>query len=166
MRSLVREGLAVVLGVLAACAGNLEQPERFHFLEGAGGFGNAPDAATADAGATDTPDTGAPTVPGVSTCVIDTFASACGTAACHGAGAPQVDLVSDGVAARLVDQSTAAGGLCAGRVYVASDGSESLLLDKLSDAPPCGSKMPLVGSITAVQSQCLSDWVGTLGAGP
>jgi hypothetical protein len=160
----VRAAWWLLAALSTACGGSLEDPERFAFLVGDGGA--SVDAASGDAavGAPDAAaDAGAASVPA---CIIDTFATACATAACHGPGAPQVELVSPGVTARVLDQPSSAGGLCAGRVLVASDGSESLLVGKLSDTPPCGSKMPLVGTITAAQSQCVSDWVDSLAGGP
>lgn len=152
----------------AACAGDLKDPERFAFLLGDGGVFGPADASgigpgTSDAG---TPDAGGPAPVAVPVCVSNVFSMHCGTAACHGDGATQVDLVSPGVAARLVGQQAGAAGMCAGRVFVSADGSESLLLDKLSDAPPCGSKMPLVGAALAdAELKCVMDWVASLAGG-
>lgn len=152
-----------------ACAGDLDDPDRFAFLLGDGGPLVPADAAATDAGAPDagSPDAGGPAMTSVPVCVSNVFSMHCGSAACHGDGAVQVDLVSPGVQARLVDQAAGAAGMCAGRVFVASDASESLLLDKLSDAPPCGSKMPLVGAdLASDELKCLTDWVASLAGGP
>lgn len=165
MRSGTRIALVLAACVVAACAGDLENPERFASLAGGDGGGGVPDASPPLDTGVAPPVLDAGGGGGEPACVTDTLASVCGTTACHGPGAPQVDLVSPGVRARVVDQPASAAGLCAGRTYVASDGSGSLLLDKLVDPPPCGSKMPLVGAITAVQSQCLADWVGALAGG-
>jgi hypothetical protein len=103
--------------------------------------------------------------PKVSDCLSSLFKAKCNTSACHGAGAPQVDLVSSGVEARIVGQSSSDTALCMGRTLVATDGSASLLADKVSDPPPCGSKMPLVGSLTATERMCLTDWVSSVNCG-
>ena len=140
------------------CAGDLRDPERFDFLlDASGTTGTTKDASTsmpADAAGT----TEAPS------CATAIFAAKCASIACHGAGAAQVDLVSPGVAARVIDQPSAENGLCKGRTLVATDGSASLLADKLLDAPPCGAKMPAVGSLTMDEQTCLSGWLDTVGA--
>lgn len=163
-----RAGIAVVLWLAAtACAGDLKDPDRFAFLLGDGGALGSADASgmvVPDAGA---PDAGGPAPAAVPVCVSNVFSMHCGSAACHGDGAAQVDLVSPDVATRLVDEPSGAGGLCAGRVLVATDGSESLLLAKLSDTPPCGSKMPLVGAaLAAAELKCVTDWVASVEGGP
>jgi hypothetical protein len=95
-------------------------------------------------------------------CVTDVLASRCAGLECHGPGAPEVDLISPGVAARLVDQPSSSTLLCAGRTYLATDGSPSLLLDKLKATPPCGSPMPLKGNLGSQHVACLVDWVASL----
>lgn len=156
-----------------ACAGELDRPERFDGVlaarDGSAGFADAAVPGSMDASSPSTdggpvPDAGPPpNAPPA--CVTDLFESSCGTVACHGSGSPQVDLVSDGVTGRLLDQ-TSSSALCRGRTYVSSDGSESLLLDKLLAVPPCGSRMPLVGALTSEQQTCLQQWVDSLGAAP
>jgi hypothetical protein len=89
------------------------------------------------------------------------LAQRCGTPGCHAADAPQIDLASPDPASRLIDQSTTEG-VCAGNVLIASDGSESLLLDKLEDSPPCGIKMPLVGTLDDADIECVAEWVDAL----
>jgi hypothetical protein len=94
--------------------------------------------------------------------VVNVFESRCAGLECHGPGAPEVDLISPGVVARLVERPSASTLLCAGRVYVATDGSSNLLLDKLRDDPPCGSRMPLRGNLGAQHVDCLVQWVASL----
>jgi hypothetical protein len=156
-----------------ACAGDLERPERFDgvlaaldgSVSGTGGAGPSPtDASPPPSEGGPIPDAGPP-ANAPPACVTDLFESSCGTVGCHNRGAPQVDLVSDGVTGRLLDQSSSSA-LCRGRTYVSSDGSESLLLDKLLAVPPCGSRMPLVGALTSEQQTCLGQWVDSLGAAP
>jgi hypothetical protein len=145
-------GASLAFFVLAACAGKLEQPQRFvaaaQKYTGGGAGGSV-------AG------TGASTlVP--SECVLEIFKGSCGLEGCHAKGSPQIDLVSDGVAARLIDHESGST-VCKGRTYIATDGTSSLLLDKLSSSPPCGTRMPLGGTISAANALCLADWVAALG---
>jgi len=142
--------------LLCACAGALDKPERFKDalarLDGSIGDAGTPNApATGDAG-NDAPPA----------CVAAVIKTSCGVAGCHAVGGQKPDFVSDGVVKRLVDQ-TSASTLCKDRKYIASDGTASLLLDKLEATPPCGSKMPLVGMLSAAQRTCLDDWVVSLG---
>lgn len=180
--------LLVVAGT--ACAGGLEDPQRFEQAAPASSSTNAPSGAlddptqmlplldlstpvdpllptvplAADAGST-VPSSGplAPnTPPAPPACVVSVFESRCAGLECHGPGAPEVDLISPGVSARLVDQPSSPSLFCANRTFVATDGSSSLLLDKLRDAPPCGSRMPLKGNLGAQQVECLVQWVASL----
>jgi hypothetical protein len=143
---------ALVASTLGACAGKLEQPQRFAAAAArftGGGTG----------GSTVVSDVGALVPP---PCVLEIFKTTCGLTACHAKGSSQVDLVSDGVAGRLIDKKSGSA-LCKGRTYVATDETSSLLLDKLTDAPPCGARMPLGGMLSAASTQCLTDWVVALG---
>jgi hypothetical protein len=129
--------LAILL-CCSSCAGKLRDRERFEFLLDASlKIVPAPDCATA------------------------LFKSKCNESICHGPGAPQVDLVSDGVAERLIDQPSSDKGMCKGKTLIStSEASSSLLLQKIGDSPPCGSKMPLNGgSLTSAESMCLQGWV-------
>jgi hypothetical protein len=125
-----------------SCAGKLRDPERFEFLLDA----------SVDAGAK-----GAPA------CATMLFRAKCNQSICHAAGAPQVDLVSDGVEGRLVDQPSSDHGMCKGMTLISTDGSPSLLLLKVGNSPPCGSKMPLTGAaLTSDETKCLTNWVADL----
>jgi hypothetical protein len=165
--------LAIGLACLAACGGDLEHPERFDKLlhEGNDAGSVLNDAAVAprgdggggmtDAGSS----SGAGSSPGSAeppACVTKIFKDTCGTVGCHAAKQMQVDLVSAGVTARLVDQKSASA-TCKDRVFIATDGKPSLLLQKLSATPPCGAKMPLVGTLTSANEDCLNQWVMSLG---
>jgi hypothetical protein len=152
-----------------ACAGELERPERFDGVLAAldGSVVAAMDSGSpplpADSGGAASDSGAAPDAPPA--CVTDLFEASCGTAGCHNAGAPQVDLVSEGVTGRLLDQPSSSA-LCSGRTFIASGGGASLLLDKLMATPPCGSRMPLVGTLTSAQQTCLEQWVQSLGGTP
>lgn len=155
---------ALWMSALAGCAGKLEHPERFTAIvkkfasdasTGSGGAGGS----KSDAGT----NSNAPPPPA---CVAALFKNTCGASvACHAKGTATIDLVSTGVTGRLLDQKSKTD-LCKGEVYIASDGGESLLLDKLTDSPPCGVKMPFDGTkLSAAELKCVGDWVNALGGG-
>jgi hypothetical protein len=141
----------------------LDDPGRFAFLydggtnsSGVGSSGNG-GSSGANAGAS-----GAMAIPDPAPmCVTALFKKTCGQAGCHAAGSPQVDLVSANVERRLVGKG-ATGTACKGKTLVAADGGDSLLMDKLSSSPPCGSPMPIVGSVTDDERTCLMDWVSSV----
>lgn len=85
------------------------------------------------------------------------FADRC-TAACHGPGTTQIDLISSGVEERLIDQASTSE-LCKNRKYVTIDGSPSLLLQKLQLMPPCGLRMPLGEPLDEPDMMCISTWI-------
>ena len=140
------------LGMLAclSCAGDLKDPGRFGFLNDAddGGLPTGMDSGTQ-------PMTAAPS------CAVNLFSKTCGLAGCHSTGAPQVDLVSANVASRLVDKPSSNNLECKGRTLVSTSG-DSLLIDKLSDDPPCGSPMPVGGTLSDKDRTCLTTWVSSL----
>jgi hypothetical protein len=172
--------------VLGACAGDLRHPERFNgaLKKYLGEDGQQPPASNGDAGsvADDTSsgsadsDGGATSDEGGGTnaalpdttppdCALEVFAKNCALAGCHTKGSKaQVDLGTDGVGDRLVDQQSTSK-TCGGRTFIATDGGDSLLVDKLSaDPPPCGSKMPIGSKLSDADMKCLTDWVGSLSA--
>jgi hypothetical protein len=128
-----------------SCAGDLKDPDRFDSII------RRDASVSMDAGPPD--------------CIQTLFSKTCGLSSCHSAGTPQIDLVSAGLVDRLVDQlapDNPPTSKCQGRTLVSSDGSASLLIDKLSSSPPCGSPMPLGLAATSDQKQCVSDWVASL----
>jgi hypothetical protein len=160
---MLQRGWQVVWVLLAVgCAGELRDPGRFAFLLDEDG---GPVSPPADSG-TSKPDAAvAKPIPPLPACATMLFKQRCASAACHGAGATQIDLLSSGVEMRLVDKpsSSAATAQCKGRTLVSSDGSaESLLIEKLSETPPCGSPMPLGSTLTDTELTCISDWIDTL----
>jgi hypothetical protein len=157
-RILILVCFAIAVSTLGACAGKLEKPQRFAAAVQKYLGGGSSDAASVapsgtDAGTVETP-----------ACVLGILRDTCGLAGCHAKGSPQVDLASDGVVDRLIDQESGSA-LCKGRTYVATDGTSSLLLDKLTASPPCGVKMPVGGSLSAANMRCLTDWVSSLNGG-
>jgi len=83
-------------------------------------------------------------------------------AGCHAAKLQQIDLASAGVEDRLIGQKPTMG-VCATRVLITTDGSPSLLTEKLMDSPSCGTKMPLLGMLSASDIACFTDWVNAVG---
>jgi hypothetical protein len=144
----VRAGWRCLLFIVgcSGCAGDLDNPERFNFLL------DSSTKADADVVADTTPPA----------CMTSLFTASCGLgASCHAPDATQsqVDLVSPGVAERLLDVESKTA-VCEGRVLVTTDGTASLLLQKLMGGmPPCGVAMPLGPPLTAEQLTCVSGWV-------
>lgn len=126
--------------MLAACAGELENPERF-----------------------EAPSTG----PSCELDVVeDIFVPKCG--ACHGSESPYagLDLVSDGHAERLVgvvatDENS---GACAGEVRLdPADPEGSLFMEKLHEDPSCGTIMPQAGTpLDREELDCVRLWMDEL----
>ena len=145
------------LSLASACAGDLKSPNRFSKLLGAADAGQKPQH---DASIGSDQDAGVKPVPA---CVAQAFRNSCGSIACHSKGSQQVDLTTDGVAERLLDKP-ARNIICKGRTLVATDGSASLLVQKLADKqPPCGVMMPASGTISAADKKCVFDWVVSVG---
>ena len=87
------------------------------------------------------------------------FAPKCGGGGCHGANAPQqdLDLVSPGVAARVVD---VAGKGCSALLADPANPTASLIYQKLSPNPPCGSPMPLARPpLSDAETACVLAWI-------
>jgi hypothetical protein len=93
----------------------------------------------------------------------DILAMSCAGSGCHEAYMPaaQLDLITPGVADRLVG-GTAKGEGCLdmGVLAVPEDPEASLLYLKLTGSPPCGEPMPLLGTaLTAKEISCVKDWI-------
>jgi len=92
--------------------------------------------------------------------------------ACHSAQDPEagLDLVSDGVEARLIDV-TSTTPFCDGKVLIdsaaAADPAAHLMLDKLEETPSCGSRMPFgAEALSPSEIECVRRWVDeALGVG-
>ena len=139
MRSWVWTCLALSV---SSCAGPLENPERFAYLDGGGvdgGSGGLPD------GGCDAP--------------AAVFIPSCATGACHNAQSQQgnLDLESPGLAARLVGKKAQGGpGLLIDKASVGN----SVLLTKLGASPPFGFQMPLGAQpLSAGDLACVQTWV-------
>jgi hypothetical protein len=132
--------LCATAGLVAACPGELENPERF--LTGVGGGGPCPD-------------------------IPQLFRDTCTSVGCHNASemAEDLDLESPGVEDRVAGVPGTS--TCNGIILADPDNPpSSLLVRKLQPAPPCGSQMPLLVPkdqlYTAHQIACVEAWIATL----
>jgi hypothetical protein len=173
---ILKRGWQVVWVLLSfGCAGELRDPGRFAFLyDNDGGVADSGSAGANDAGASgkggsggsgggggmDASMTTPPAAPPM--CVTALFKMKCGSIGCHASGGTQVDLVSANVATRLVGKPSSSQLLCKNKTLVSATGGASLLIDKIMDPPPCGSLMPITGSLTDTERSCLTDWVSSL----
>jgi hypothetical protein len=143
-----------MLVCLSGCAGDLRDPERFGFL------------VHPDAGSDSTPKDAAEVDNTPPPCVLDIFKGKCAQTGCHVTNSTPLDLQSDGVADRLIDQGSNASGVCKGKTLLSTKkGEDSLFAQKLTDKQPCGSKMPLVGTLTPTEQMCLTMWIDTVTGG-
>ncbi len=136
--------------LLGACAGNLENPERFET-----GYGTAVAAADSDAGLEGraTADAGGCDFPQL-------MAARCASAGCHDASskAANLDLASEGLRARLAD--TPGSAACPDHLQVDTENPEnSLIYLKVTDAPPCGARMPYGGTLSDDEQACMLAWL-------
>ncbi len=83
---------------------------------------------------------------------------------CHtgSAAAANLDLASPGVEVRLVGKTNA---MCGGLLVDSRNPAESVFYKKLSDKPPCGTRMPPSVALSAQDQQCILTWIGSVGAG-
>jgi hypothetical protein len=105
------------------------------------------------------------------------FAASCAVPGCHAAssiGGAGLDLVSAGVAARLLGQgpsgNVAAGAVCAstGKPYLVagSNPAAGLLMEKMGTVTViCGSSMSTFGQLSSSQLACLSAWATAVTTG-
>jgi hypothetical protein len=149
-RSTSRAAIAssAVLLALWACAGSLDQPERFAYL-----------GAPPDAGTTVPPDDDGGCDP-----VADIFPPSCTTSACHSAQSQQgnLDLESPGLPQRLVNKAAHGG---PGLLIDPKDPAQSVLLLKVTDNPPFQFQMPLgLDPLSKDEFACLQAWVDAAAA--
>lgn len=91
------------------------------------------------------------------------FIAKCG--GCHGAEKPDaaLDLVSPGVGERVRGLTSTS--VCEGRTLVDPAGETHLIVEKVEDAPPCGSRMPLAAqALSPNEIECLRRWSDDLAA--
>lgn len=154
--------IVIAPATLSACAGSLENPERFG-LGGADGSAPAPrdgGGVATDGGGAPGTDGGAPSTPAWQTVLADN----CAGSGCHGESSPALglDLVSPGLRDRLVGVAAVA---CADQVLVvAGDPDASFLYNKIAEATPtCGGRMPLLRSALSSEDQeVIRAWIAGL----
>ena len=126
---------------LVACAGALDNPERFANL------GTGPDA-----GQVSPSDGGCDPV-------TDIFPLSCTTSACHSAQSQQgnLDLESAGLPGRLVNKAAHGG---PGLLIDSTNPAQSVMLLKVTDTPPFQFQMPLgAPPLSPEEMACLQAWV-------
>jgi hypothetical protein len=134
---------ACAAALVSACAGTLDDPDRFR-----DGGAPTPPAAEAAAGP-------ASTCPPIETGVL---APKCASAGCHTAtgGAGNLDLASPDVLGRLANKAATGG---PGSLVVPGDPDKSVLYSKLTATPPFGSRMPLGSNLDDATLACVHDWI-------
>lgn len=169
---------ACAMALIVACAGELP-PELQHGKSGGGDTGGAP----ANTGGMDTSTggmsgggtggmasgTGGTTVQNCSM-AMQILTSNC--SACHTSAIPMLgnlDLLSSGVASRLVDKPAATTDMCSGKgvlIQSNTNPAKGIFVDKITDAAgKCGSVMPQGGKLPQSQVDCLVQWATYLAAG-
>jgi hypothetical protein len=99
----------------------------------------------------------------------DVFPVVCGTSICHDGAINGLDLIAPGLDERVLDVP-AAGTDCGKTTLPLVDSQRperSLILQKLSEAPPCGSPMPLgsgPSGLTQDQLSCIQAFVRAVAA--
>jgi hypothetical protein len=183
----VKPFLTLSLLALAACPGAIDDPSRFELppdgeqdpVEDAGtpsasrdaALDAAPwdakasirdDAAVLDAARDAQPATisDAAPQPDASSCNFrQLMTNKCGSASCHGNGgaAAGLDLISDGLAARVGTRQGA--GACGDFPLIDREQPQnSALYRKLTDTA-CGPRMPLGGALSLAEQQCVLSWI-------
>jgi hypothetical protein len=106
-----------------------------------------------------------PTMILTSTCTI----SPCHNSSTASSLAGGLDLTPDAnIKSRLVGvKSSGKGGSACGSnttpyLNAGSNPATGLFIDKLGPNPPCGVRMPQVGTLTSTQQQCLKNWATSL----
>ena len=158
LSTLLGTGVALCALLLTGCPGTLDHKERFLVaVAGASnGTGGSAGAVPVDAGT----DAGAGSDVGPCGDVVERiFVPSCGGTGCHDALGPQqdLDLVSPGVAARVVGVP----GLgCTSTLADPANPELSLIYQKLSPTPPCGSPMPLARpALSEEDAACVLAWI-------
>lgn len=80
---------------------------------------------------------------------------------CHAGSDPEagLDLVTPGAAMRVMGRASVQEA-CDGLMIVDPTGGDSLLVDKLTDTPPCGARMPFGQSkLSGAEVECVRRWV-------
>ena len=152
------------LSTLTGCPGTLADRQRFLDAINAGGSAGSAGQGNGGKAGEDTTanetagEAGADSGP-CGDVVARIFEPSCGGTGCHGSVAAQqdLDLVSPGVASRVVGVT---GTGCSVTLADPADPEASLIYQKLSPTPPCGSPMPLARPALSDQdAACVLAWI-------
>jgi hypothetical protein len=131
---------------------------------GSGGSGGASAAKSADENEADG-EGGGSTAPSASSCDgFAVLAANCGSSGCHGDGSNLENFAASETAARaFIDKPGTLACTGQGNVIDPAQPDDSLMLQKLSADPPCGSTMPLGGStLPKSDVDCIRSWMSNL----
>lgn len=167
--------LSVVLAV--GCTGEIDDPEAFFAAlnQDGGALADDPgDAGMDDVGTATGADAGAQPVPPVATTTCEFYQDiqvefiepTCGSMGCHDPQlmAGMLDLVSPGLAERLVDVQSGSAN-CSGELFIDSSSvGESLLFRASTGQDTCSIPMPLTmpSGLEEEDAQCLQAWMEEL----
>ena len=91
------------------------------------------------------------------------LATRCAGSVCHSAGeqrAAGLDLVTPGLPERVKNVASASAECGGSMLVVPGDPGGSLLYQKIGEAPPCGSRMPLAQEpLSADDTECVRSWI-------
>lgn len=138
---------ALLLLATTGCPGSLENKDDF-LAAGGGGASAGPSTGSQGGAPADDPCNGLIT-------------ERCATSTCHAPGVTPPDLSYEGRVERIRDQPAR----CDDTLLLVDTANpeQSLMYTKCTDAPPCGSRMPLVdGPLEDEELACLLDWIETL----
>jgi hypothetical protein len=148
----------VALAALAGCPGELKNKQAFLDYEAEHqGEGAAPPSEAG--GPPSMPTAGMMNADPCGDVVARVFVPSCGGTGCHSATASQqsLDLVSDGVAARVVGVTAVS---CSQTLADPADPEGSLLYQKLLPGPACGAQMPLARPpLSSADIACVKSWI-------
>lgn len=150
---------AIALVSLAGCPGELSNKEAFVVYDAEHQGAGAAPPSEAGAGPTEMPTAGTGATDPCGDVVERIFKPSCGGTGCHSATGSQqgLDLVSDGVAARVVGVS---GTTCLQTLADPADPEGSLLYQKLLPMPGCGAQMPLARPpLSSADVACVKSWI-------
>lgn len=154
----------IIAGLAAACAGDLDAPERFAKPSqtlGAASFTQRPAAGAGGTSAASGGNGGA-TAPG-STCpdMAVVLQANCATEGCHVAPGPQskIDFTAEGLAERLRGKTGSDGTL----LVDPAAPTQSLVYEKLLANPAVGIRMPILAPpFEPAALACVTEWIGQI----
>jgi hypothetical protein len=132
----------LLVGVLTACPGSLEDPERFDtpITPGVGDAGSS-----------------SPSALSCGNVESDLLAKRCATAGCHDSTSSAAGLdLGAGSRERLTGKAASGG---AGVLIAPNDAAASILYQKVTASPPFGGRMPFGAPLEESEMDCLRRWI-------